>query len=88
MLAANVGAQVTAFVTTPVTALVLANMKEATGSSKPLLSPDPTQPTRRVIFGVPLLASPEDFNCSQWQQHLSGKTSVAGSAGNRVSEWV
>ncbi|MGY1692342.1 phage major capsid protein [Geodermatophilus sp. SYSU D01105] len=59
MLAANVGAQLTAFVTNPATALVLANMKEATGSGKPLLQPDPTQPTRRVIFGVPLLTSPE-----------------------------
>ena len=59
MLAANVGTQLTAFVTNPVTALVLANMKEATGSGKPLLQPDPTQPTRRVIFGVPLLTSPE-----------------------------
>jgi HK97 family phage major capsid protein len=59
MLAANVGAQLTAFVTNPVTALVLANLKEATGSGKPLLQPDPTQPTRRMIFGVPLLTSPE-----------------------------
>ena len=45
MLAANVGAQLTAFVTNPATALVLANMKEATGSGKPLLQPDPTQKT-------------------------------------------
>ncbi len=34
-------------------------MKEATGSGKPLLQPDPTQPTRRMIFGVPLPTSPE-----------------------------
>ncbi|GAA4740647.1 hypothetical protein GCM10023328_22290 [Modestobacter marinus] len=47
------------FVTNPVTALVLANLKEATGSGKPLLSPDPTPATRRVIFGVPLPTSPE-----------------------------
>lgn len=59
MFAANIGAQLTAFVTNPTTALVLANMKEATGSGKPLLQPDPTQPTRRMIFGVPLLTSPE-----------------------------
>ncbi|MGY1683916.1 phage major capsid protein [Geodermatophilus sp. SYSU D01176] len=60
MLAANVGAQLTAFVTSRATALVLANMKEATGSGKPPLQPDPTQPTRsRMIFGVPLLNSPE-----------------------------
>jgi phenylacetate-coenzyme A ligase PaaK-like adenylate-forming protein len=34
---------------------VLANTEEATGSGEPLLSPDPTQPTCRVILGVPLL---------------------------------
>ncbi|SNS32807.1 hypothetical protein SAMN06893096_103238 [Geodermatophilus pulveris] len=53
MLAANVGAQITAFVTNPATALVLAQM-EATGSGRPLLQPDPTQPIRRAVFGVPL----------------------------------
>ena len=41
MLAANVGAQLTSFVTNPTTALVLANMKEASGSGMPLLQPDP-----------------------------------------------
>jgi hypothetical protein len=38
-------------VTNPATALVLASMKEATGSGKPLLQPDSNQPTRRMIFG-------------------------------------
>ncbi len=46
-----------ACVTDPTTTLVLANTKEATGSGEPLLSPDPTQPTCRVILGVPLLTS-------------------------------
>jgi hypothetical protein len=41
MLAAKVGAQLTAFVTNRATALVLSNLKEATGSGKPLLQPDP-----------------------------------------------
>jgi hypothetical protein len=59
MLSANVGAQLTAFVANTTTALVLANMKEASGPGRPLLQPDPTQPTRRMIFGVPLLTSPE-----------------------------
>ena len=27
------------------------------GSGKPLLEADPTKPTRRMLFGVPLLAS-------------------------------
>jgi len=59
MLAGNVGVEITSFVTNPATALVLANLKEATGSGKPLLEADPTKPTRRMIFGVPLLTSPE-----------------------------
>lgn len=56
--AEQVGATLTAFVTSPADALILANLKEATGSNKPLLSPDPTMPTRRMIQGVPLYISP------------------------------
>jgi HK97 family phage major capsid protein len=66
MVPANVGAQLTRSVANPTTALVLANMKEASGSGKPLLQPDPTQPTRRVIFGVPLLTSPEAAARTVW----------------------
>src|SRR5918998_6967814 len=41
MLSANVGAQLTAFVTNPATALVLAQMKEATGSASRCSNPTP-----------------------------------------------
>ncbi|MEU7768828.1 phage major capsid protein [Nocardia sp. NPDC049190] len=56
--AENVGARLTSFVTHPNTALTLANLKEATGSNKPLLGPDPSVPGARSILGVPLLTSP------------------------------
>jgi HK97 family phage major capsid protein len=55
--AETVGAKVTAFVTSPATALALATIKEATGSNKPVLGADPTQPTGRSILGVPLYVS-------------------------------
>jgi HK97 family phage major capsid protein len=48
-----------AFVASPATALALASLKElTTGSNKTLLASDPTQPTTRVISGVPLYTSP------------------------------
>lgn len=56
--AENVGAQITSFVTHPDTALELATLKEATGSNKPLLGPDPSAPGARSVLGVPLLTSP------------------------------
>lgn len=55
--AETVGARVTAFVTSPSVALALATTKEATGSNKPLLGSDPSQPTGRQILGIPLLVS-------------------------------
>lgn len=48
----------TAFVASPATALALAELKEQTGSNKALLGSDPTQPTSRVIAGLPLYTSP------------------------------
>lgn len=48
----------TAFVASPATALALASLKEQTGSNKALLGSDPTQPTSRVIAGLPLYTSP------------------------------
>ncbi|WP_039800045.1 phage major capsid protein [Nocardia araoensis] len=56
--AANVGAQITNFVTHPDTALELAKIKEMTGSNKPLLGPDPARPGATTVLGVPLLTSP------------------------------
>jgi hypothetical protein len=55
-LAETVGANISAFVAHPTDALALAQGQAAPLNS-PLLGQDPTQPTRRQIFGVPLLVS-------------------------------
>lgn len=58
--AENVGATVTAFVANASTVLKLSKLKQqTTGSNLPLLQPDPTQPTRRQILGVPLHSVPD-----------------------------
>jgi len=56
----NVGGTITSFVASPTVALALAQLKQfgATDSNVPLLQPDPTQPTRRLVQGVPLIISP------------------------------
>ncbi|MCZ0732213.1 phage major capsid protein [Mycolicibacterium iranicum] len=56
--AAGFNATISAWVTNPATAKTLAKVKEGSGSNKPLLQPDPTQPGRRQILGVPLLTTP------------------------------
>ena len=56
--AEGVGAVITTFVANPDDALALSTLKEQTGSNRPLLQPDPTQPGRRTIGGVPLVTSP------------------------------
>jgi HK97 family phage major capsid protein len=55
--AAEVGAALTSFVANPADALALARLKESEGSNRPLLGSDPTQPTQRLIGGVPLIVS-------------------------------
>jgi len=55
--AETVGATVTAFVTSPATALALAKLKEVSGSNVPVLGMDATSATSRTILGVPLLVS-------------------------------
>ncbi|MEO3757067.1 phage major capsid protein [Mycobacterium sp. B14F4] len=57
-LVEGVGGNVTAWCTNASTALVLATLKEETGSNKPLLQPDPTQASRRLIGGAPLFVVP------------------------------
>lgn len=52
------GATLGAFVVNPTDALILATLKEQTGSNKPLLGTDPSLPTRRQIAGVPLFVTP------------------------------
>lgn len=77
MLAGNVGAELTSFVTNPTTALVLANLKEATGSGKPLLmDADPSKRTRRMIVGVPLLTFPEAPVGTIWGMSAARVTTV------------
>ncbi|MFK5164464.1 phage major capsid protein [Propionibacterium freudenreichii] len=56
--AENVGAQLAAFVANPNDALTIAQLKDQTGSNRPLLGTDPTTATKRLIDGVPLLTSP------------------------------
>lgn len=46
------------FVSNPTDALELAQLKQAKDSNAPLLGADPTNPSRRVIFGAPLFTSP------------------------------
>ncbi|BDZ57869.1 phage major capsid protein [Barrientosiimonas endolithica] len=61
-----VGAQVTAFVTSPLTALALAKLKKGSDSNEPLLAADPSVPTGRVISGVPLYVTPFIEDGSVW----------------------
>lgn len=61
-----VGAAASVFVANPKDALALAKLKESTGSNRPLLQPDPTQPTRRMIHGVPLWTSPYVAEGTVW----------------------
>lgn len=62
----GLGAPVTAFVANPADALILATLKESAGSNKSLLSPDPTQPTRRVLQGITLYVSPAVTEGTIW----------------------
>ena len=55
--AEEVGATLTAFITTPALALTLAKLKSATSSNLPLLGIDATNGTARQVLGVPLLIS-------------------------------
>ena len=51
------GAVITAFVANPADILTLSKVKKATGSNEPLLTADPTMPTKRMVLGVPLVSS-------------------------------
>jgi HK97 family phage major capsid protein len=56
--AETVGAQVNSFVAAPATVLALQQLKESTGSNRPLLGADVSSPTGRSILGVPVYSSP------------------------------
>ena len=51
------GANIDNWVTTPAEAQALSTLKEQSGSTKPLLGADVTQPTGRQIYGRPLIAT-------------------------------
>jgi HK97 family phage major capsid protein len=80
--AENVGAKVNTFVASPATALDLARLKESTDSNRNLLQPDPTQPGRRVVAGVPLLVSPDAPDNVVWGIPKGGGVR-GGKAGRR-----
>ncbi len=56
--AEQVGAQLTAFVAHPDTVLAMSTLKVQADNIQPLLGVDPSSPTRRSVFGVPVYASP------------------------------
>jgi HK97 family phage major capsid protein len=64
--AEGLGTTITSFVAHPTDALALAQIKDETGSNRPLLGSDPTMPTRRVMQGVPLLTSPRVTEGTVW----------------------
>ena len=64
--AEGVGATLTAFCANPADALLLAQLKEGTGSNRTLLQSDPTAPTRRTIAGVPLFVTPAVTEGTVW----------------------
>ncbi|MDK9655204.1 phage major capsid protein [Propionibacterium freudenreichii] len=75
--AENVGAQLAAFVANPDDALALAQLKDQTGSNRPLLGTDPTTATKRLIDGVPLLTSPAVAAGTVWGLPGLGQVLIA-----------
>jgi HK97 family phage major capsid protein len=55
---ANNNGTIDSWVTNPATAMTLSKLKAGTALNSSLLQPDPTQPGKRQISGVPLLVSP------------------------------
>ncbi|WP_228374378.1 phage major capsid protein [Demequina rhizosphaerae] len=64
--AEEVGATIGAFVTDPATALVIAKLKQATGSNMPMLGTSATDALDRRILGVPLLVSSAVTTGTTW----------------------
>lgn len=61
------GSRATAFLVNPALALVLSQLKEnSSDSNKPLLQPDPSQPGKLVVFGVPLVVNKHVPNDVVW----------------------
>lgn len=55
---ANNNGTIDSWVTNPTTAMALSKLKAGSALNSALLQPDPTQPGKRQISGVPLLVSP------------------------------
>lgn len=70
------GATLGAFVANPADALALAQLREADTSNKHLLQPDPTQPLRRLLAGIPLLVSPSVTAGTVWGMPGEGRLQV------------
>ena len=64
----TVGGTITAFVASPATVLALSTLKQfgATASNVPLITTDPTQPSQRLVLGVPLIPSPAVSDFEVW----------------------
>lgn len=70
------GATLGAFVANPADALALAQLREGDASNKHLLQPDPTQPLRRLLAGIPLLVSPAVTAGTVWGLPSDGRLQV------------
>ena len=64
--AEQVGTTVTSWVANPEDAKILATLKDQADSNRPLLGVDPTQPTKRLIQGVPLFVTPAVTQGTIW----------------------
>lgn len=64
--AETLGVALAAFVAHPDDALALAQLKDEADSLRPLLNPDPTQPSTRIIGGIPLIVSPAVTKGTIW----------------------
>ena len=64
--AEQVGSAITAFVASPVNVLAIQTLKTEADSIQPLLGVDPSSPTKRSLFGVPLYSSPAVDDYTVW----------------------
>lgn len=72
----GIGAHVTAWITSSSDAAGLAKIKALANGTVPLLQPDPTQPSRALIQGIPLYASPHVTPGTIWGVDASRITTV------------
>lgn len=64
--AETVGSTITGFVASPATVLAVTTLKTGTDFIQPLLGVDPSSPTKRSLFGVPLYSSPAVPDTAVW----------------------